>query len=91
MNELWMMGGQRERLGALEQLTMEEAKALLADFYRIFPAFERPHIYRASGEMECKLCGELYRQHPSARVAWAMAAEDFCTVHVLCNGDLVKL
>ena len=39
-------------------------------------------MYRASGSMKCS-CGWEYRQHPND--------ENYDFLHVLCNGDRVKL
>ena len=51
---------------------------------------EEPEIkfYRASGDVVCYSCGRQYWHHPFAdERAWN--GEPF--LHVLCNGDLVKL
>lgn len=45
--------------------------------------------YRAAGDCTCQECGEEYRRHPMDHFELSYAGEPF--LHVLCNGDRVKL
>lgn len=49
---------------------------------------DRP-MQRAGGDVVCEDCGDTYYKHPHASrpVDW----ENRPFLHVLCNGDLVKL
>lgn len=48
-----------------------------------------PEMRRASGDCLCDLCGREYRRHPFTFEYTDWNGEPF--LHVLCNGDLVKL
>jgi len=45
--------------------------------------------YHASGNCECAECKELYYNHPLDHFELSFDGEPF--LHVLCNGDRVKL
>ncbi len=45
-------------------------------------------MYRAAGACVCE-CGDEYREHPYADEARDQEGNPF--LHVLCNGDIVKL
>lgn len=40
-------------------------------------------FYRADGRIDCTVCGKTYSRHPMYPL--------FPFVHIICNGDLVKL
>lgn len=45
--------------------------------------------YRANQDCICPLCGKRYIDHPMNKEVLSWQDEPF--LHVLCNGDLVKL
>ena len=46
-------------------------------------------VYRASGQVECGVCGKTYQRHPVERTLVDHEGRPF--INRLCNGDLVKL
>lgn len=50
---------------------------------------EEPEMRRADGRVLCELCHREYRRHPFTFEHLDWNDEPF--LHVLCNGDLVKL
>jgi hypothetical protein len=65
-----------------------------------FTHFEdRIDWFRASGNCECLICGKSYYDHPFYRLTvggWRQLSNGMVIqygfwLHVLCNGDLVKL
>jgi hypothetical protein len=50
--------------------------------------------FRAGGDCICKICGKDYYRHPFYRLTvggWDLPYNQGFWLHVLCNGDLVKL
>ena len=48
-----------------------------------------PPVYRASGEVICEQCGKKYYDHPLDQKILSYDGKPF--IHVLCNGDRLKL
>lgn len=48
-----------------------------------FGFFPELDFYRADGRVKCEVCGDTYSRHPMYPL--------FPFVHIICNGDLVKL
>lgn len=51
--------------------------------------YQRANWYRASGDCVCEECGKQYYEHPLDQKELSYDNSPF--MHILCNGDLVKL
>ena len=59
-------------------------------FFNVHIAQQRyPEFYRADGNCICKICNKLYIDHPMSKEYLSWVCEPY--LHILCNGDLVKL
>lgn len=53
------------------------------------PEYIAEQAYRTTGTFKCELCQREYQSHPYVSEARGSTGEPY--LHVLCNGDMVKL
>ena len=54
-----------------------------------FGSSEQTPFYRANGDCICPDCGKRYMDHPMDK--WVLSFDGYPILHILCNGERVKL
>ena len=70
---------------------MKQIRQEIKDKLSPLPKYNERRDYRASGDCICEKCGYEYRLHPLDTDKDRLSYDGQPFLHVLCNGDRVKL
>jgi hypothetical protein len=55
----------------------------------VYVKYREPKVYRANGEIICKICGKKYYDHPIDKKE--LLINEYHFLNILCNSDRVHL